>query len=215
MIQLVIFDMDGLMFDTETIGLRAMRQATKKFGYTLTDEFYSELVGTNGTIAQKRIIDHFGNDYPLEEVSQECRRIQNEIIAQEGITIKKGLRELLAFLKEKHIKTCVASSSSRQTILRNLKMTGLENEFAFLMAGDEVRETKPNPEIFLKTLDKAGASACQALVLEDSQNGIIASHQANIPVICIPDLKMPEANIRQLCKAVLSSLDQVIDYLDA
>lgn len=215
MTEFIIFDMDGLMFDTEIVGRQAMREVLSSYGYTLTDEFYLELVGTSGKIAKERIMNHYGPNYPYNEITRKTNQLLLDLIEKNGLVIKPGLKELLTYLKKEGIACCVASSSSRRLVMHYLEQSGLQDYFKFIVGGDEVTKTKPDPAIFLKALTKANVKSSQALVLEDSQNGILASTNANIPVICIPDLKQPEEKIAKLCEHVFTTLHDVINYLEA
>lgn len=212
-IQYVIFDMDGLMFDTERLGMQAMQTCYESHGYPLTKDIYLEIVGTNGQVANDILKKHFGENFPLEQLRKETRQLLDELIEKEGLPLKPGLLNLLQYLKENKIPCAIASSTAHKRVIDYLKMAQLEAYFNFIIGGDEVKQTKPYPDIFLKALDKAQIEAASALVLEDSQNGIIASHKAHIPVICIPDMKVHPKEINDLCFAVLENLTQVIDIL--
>lgn len=205
----VIFDMDGLMFNTEVLGEKCMREALAEYSYELPHEFYLKLVGTNGTVSHQLLQEQYGKDYPHQRLSARTHALMQENIQQNGLEIKPGLIELLAFLKEAHIPCCVASSTRHAGVENYLKIAGIQDEFQFIVGGDEVHLSKPHPDIFLKALEKAQVKAEQALVLEDSINGIKASQAAGIPVICVPDMIIPPKEIRALCLCLVDSLSHV------
>lgn len=211
--QYVIFDMDGLMFDTERLAMIAMQKVYAKYGYQLTEEIYLKLVGTNGVVSLNILHEHFGKDLPFEILEQETRDLMDIEIQQNGLPFKPGLETLLKYLKANNIPCAVASSTNHRYVEQYLTIAKLKDYFTFIIGGDEVTKTKPFPDIFLKALQKANVEASHALVLEDSENGILASCRAEIPVICIPDMKIHGKEINDLCLAVLPSLDKVIDYL--
>lgn len=211
--ELIIFDMDGLMFDTEIVGMQVMMQVLQEYGYQLTKEMYLSLIGTSGQVAKERLLSYFGEDYPLSSIQQTTRDRLIQTIDQEGLRIKPGLTELIQAARQKNIKICIASSSHQSRVSHYLQLANMEQTFDFVISGDMVKRTKPDPEIFLTALAMADVGKNQALVLEDSKNGILASHAAGIPVICVPDLQQPEPAIESLCWAVLPTLQHVIDYL--
>lgn len=212
-LQYVIFDMDGLMFDTERLCMIVMKEIYQKHGYTLTDDIYLELIGTNGQVSKQYLQKHFGKDYPHELLTKETETALLDRIEKAGLPIKKGLRRLLDTLQKADIPCAIASSTNHSQIEAYLTKAGLRQYFRFIVGGDEVPRTKPYPDIFLKALAKAQVPAEHALVLEDSHNGILASHAAGIPVICVPDMKKHDKAINDLCLAILPSLDEVADFI--
>lgn len=212
-VEYVIFDMDGLMFDTENLGMLAMQEVYAKYGYTVTKDIYLELVGTNGQVSLEILQSHFGKNFPSQQLDIETHEKLDELIRKDGLPIKKGLINLLEHLKKHNIPCAIASSTNHDRVLDYLKMAKIDQYFQFIIGGNEVTKTKPFPDIFLKALQKANIEADNALVLEDSKNGILASHKAGIPVICVPDMKVHEKQINDLCLAVLPSLDEVIDLI--
>ena len=189
-IQLIIFDMDGLMFDTERLSDKAWYKIGERYGYQFTDTLLDEIKGSNMKDIIQKFYDAFGDDFPIQSLRKEKIDIMHQEITEHGITIKKGLSSCIAWAKSHHISIAIASSSRRQTIdfyLENAKLTGV---FDFIMSGDKVKESKPNPEIFLKCCEHFNIPVEHALVLEDSYNGIRAAVNANIKVVWVPDLAL-------------------------
>ena len=122
---------------------------------------------------------------------------------------KPGLCELINYLQKKEIKLALASSSSKETIDEYNHLAGFDNVFDYIIAGNMVEHSKPDPEIFLKVLEHFELKKNEALILEDSRNGIMAAHNANIPVICVPDLVKHGQDITKLTYATLPSLNEV------
>lgn len=213
-LKLVIFDMDGLMYDTETIGLECLTKAAKKFGYTIDREFGLSSIGMNAHDYRKMVKEKFGDDYPFDQVSQESRMTRMTYFREHGIAVKPGLKELIEYLKDHDIKMALASSSSKETIDEYNRLAGFSDCFDFIIAGDMVVHSKPDPEIFLKVLEHFKIAKQEALVLEDSRNGIMASHNAQIPVICVPDLVKHDEEITKLTYATLSSLFEVKEMIE-
>jgi len=214
MLELIIFDMDGLMFDTEEVMCRAFLEVTAEKGYQSTRDQFLSLIGLGSADIQSRYRQYYGPDVDAAELYRQCGRRKLEILDTEGIPIKKGLMELLQAADRLGIKTAVASSSDRQMILDNLKRAGLSDRFDLIVSSREMKRGKPWPDIFLHVCQELHVEPGKALVLEDSFNGVKAALAGNIPVIQIPDLEILPESVKEKCKAVLDSLDQVIPLID-
>lgn len=214
-LKVVIFDMDGLMFDTEPIGAKCFKEAAKEYGYIIDDEFHMGLIGMNVHDHVLKVKAKFGEDYPVFEIRDLATKLRINYFYEHGLPIKRGLKELVAYLKEMGIKVAIASSSSIDLINEYLRLSRMQNEFDFVIGGNSVIHGKPDPELFLKVLEHFNFSSDEALVLEDSTNGIMASHNANIPVICVPDLVVNKPEILALTYKVLPSLCEVKDEIES
>ena len=208
-LKLVIFDMDGLMYDTEQIGMDCLINAAQKFGYVIDQEFGLSSIGMNANDYQKLVKEKFGADYPYDLISKESRKTRMAYLRKNGMIIKPGLCELINYLQKKEIKLALASSSSKETIDEYNHLAGFDNVFDYIIAGNMVEHSKPDPEIFLKVLEHFELKKNEALILEDSRNGIMAAHNANIPVICVPELVKHGQDIIKLTYATLPSLNEV------
>ncbi len=209
-VKLVIFDMDGLMFDTENLFFRYYREAAKELGYDLTREFYLKTVGANAAAVKQMTEELLGKEFPRQEASRRAHKQIDELLGEQQIPVKKGLYRLLERLKERGILCAVASSSAGETIQKYLKSAGIEEYFTCLVNGNEVERSKPEPDIFLKACQLCGVRPEEAMVLEDSQNGILAAWRAGIPVICVPDMKEPEPVYAQKTRLLCRDLDEVL-----
>ena len=213
MIKAVIFDMDGLMFDTERVGKDAILQSGKDFGYTISLDLHRKMLGRNAKDIEKMLKEEFGDDFPYHDMWNHVFDLMNQYYAEHGIPVKEGLEDLLKFLKEQNIKVAVASSSKSEVIKSHLQSTHLIQYYDFIVGGDQIHHGKPDPEIFLKAVEHFQIKPEEALVLEDSKSGILAAHKGNIPVICIPDLIEHEQEIVDLTWHTLPSLKDVIEIL--
>jgi len=212
-VKCLIFDMDGLMFDSEVIAEMAYKKAVKKFGYDISNEIYYQLLGRNKTDAYMIIKEHMGEEYPAHEIHKLAHEFKYAHIQEHGLPMKKGLMELLEFVKQKGILMAVASSSDKSIIEWYLKLGGIEKYFDYIISGEQVVHSKPNPEIFLRVCRELGVTPEEALVLEDSKSGIMAAVNGNIPVICIPDILDHEDEITKLTYKTLPDLTAVMEYL--
>lgn len=211
--ELLIFDMDGLLLDTERMFMNLRAKVLEKYGYVHREEEYLRTVGVSGTNLKTILAEIYGTDYPAETISHETRMLQTEWIDQNGISVLPGIQTLLEWAEEKKIPCCVATSSQRRYAERFLEKANVTRFFRFLVAGDEVTLSKPDPEIFLTACKKGGVSPSRALVLEDSENGVKAAASGGIPVLCIPNLKQPDEKTAAKAAAVLNSADEVIPFL--
>ncbi len=207
-IEAVIFDLDGLILDTERLAKRFWLMAFEEFGAVLSNEQYLSIVGRNVTDSNMVLQNLLGPEFPVEKCRARMREIYSDSIARDGLPIKPGIHEMVDFLKTKSIRYAIATSTGRDLTLRKLELTGLLPHFEAIIAGDEVSNGKPHPEIFLKAAALLYAAPERTIVLEDSFSGIRAAHSAGMIPIMIPDLAQPNEEIRSLAYAVVSSLHE-------
>ncbi|MGN1400195.1 MAG: HAD family hydrolase [Bacillus sp. (in: firmicutes)] len=210
----VIFDMDGLMFDSEALGLKIAEQVMDDYPYDFDYELNKRIIGTNVKNVQREYMKLYGMEFPFEEFMERKHRLLHEHYEQNDIPKKRGLLELLAFLKQHDFKIGMASSTYREKGTYMLKKAGIYEYFDARVFGDEVIESKPDPEIFEKTAAKLGVLPEQAIVLEDSENGLIAAHRAGIPAIFVKDLVQPSEAVLSATVFSAKSLLDVIDYIE-
>lgn len=211
----VIFDMDGLMIDSERVTYNEYVKKLAQLGHhDFTEELYRNCLGKNKQGICQVFIDHYGQDFPMDEVWDDVHVWIDESLRQ-YVPKKKGLVELLEYLKANNYKTIVATSSGRARVDEILKNADLTKYFDGTICGDEVTHGKPHPEIFLTACQKLDVKPEEALVLEDSEAGILAAYDGRIDVICVPDMKYPEPQFVEKVTKIVDSLDEVIDYLKA
>lgn len=213
MIKAIIFDMDGLMIDSERVTFECYQEILKGMNLTMDEEFYKTLLGKPLKGIYQRFYDVYGNDFPIEDVIKDVHALMAKRFETEGVPIKTGLKSLLEYLKENNYKTIVATSSNRDRVDTILSQAQITDYFDDSICGDEVTKGKPNPEVFLKSCQKLGVNVDEAIVLEDSEAGIQASYDANIKVICIPDMKYPEKQYEEKTFKILKDLTEVTAYL--
>ena len=207
---LAIFDMDGLIFDTERLFMTTKDGVMKEYGYTQQKDDYIHTLGTCGQQLLDILHRLYGDDYPAEDISQKCRTLVTEKIRRDGPPVKPGIPELLAWFASNNIPCCVASSTKHDIVVEYLRLAKLDKYFAYVIGGDQVQRSKPNPDIFLAACQRTDIKPEHALVLEDSENGILAASNANIPVVCIPDLKAPSEEIAKKTAAIVPDATAII-----
>ena len=208
MIKAIIFDMDGLMIDSERVTFECYQERLKDMNLTMDEEFYKTLLGKPIKGIYQRFYDVYGNDFPIDNVIQDVHQLMAERFETEGVPVKKGLVELLHYLKDNNYKTIVATSSNRDRVDKILAQAKITEFFDDSICGDEVTKGKPNPEVFLKSCQKLGVNVDEAI-----EAGIQASYDANIKVICIPDMKYPEKQYEEKTFKILKDLTEVTAYL--
>ena len=212
MIKLVIFDMDGLMIDSECIAKETWRQALDFFGYSMDEKFFSTLLGQNADLARARICEHYGNDFNYDPIRKKQHALWKNHIEIHGINTKKGLLPLLDYLDQIGIKKCIATSTAfdyMQYKLKHVRGIDLLSRFDGYITGCQVENSKPNPEIFLKAACLMGIAPENCIVLEDSAAGVLAGVAAGMKVFLVPDMVEPNENIIRMCFAKCEDLTEV------
>lgn len=187
-----IFDMDGLIFDSERLFMEKLGAAMAEKNYILTHEVYVESLGLNRKSVEENMKSVYGADYPFDELSK-AARAEMRRAAKKGIPVKKGIPELLEYLKKRGTECVVASSSETRFVRDYIEGAGLSGYFTELIGGETVSRSKPEPDIFLKALGDTPKE--NAVIFEDSENGVKAAINAEIGVICIPDMKCPAEEV--------------------
>ena len=213
MINAVLFDLDGLLIDSEIIYYRMAEEMVQKYGGTFSLAQYVR--NNSGRTLDANIRDYIALcDMPItvEEGMQWTADREIEL-TKDGIPLKPGAEELIKYLDGQGIRMILATSSLPDRAERILRLNGVFDYFDGAVYGSEVRRGKPDPEVFLIAAKKAGEPPANCLVLEDSENGIRAAHAGGFPVICVPDLKVPDKTVLAMTTAVVKSLDEVIPLL--
>ncbi len=209
----VIFDMDGLMFDTERITKKIWKEACKEIGLDISEEIFYKAIGLNKEDGRKILENELGSKFHYDKAKEIRDKLYFEYMEKNGTPLKKGLLELIDFLEKNNIPKAIASSSSREIIEYLLKNAELISNFPIIVAGNEIKRGKPNPDIFLKASEKLKISPTECLILEDSNIGIKAASNAGIDVIMIPDILEPTEESKKICLKKCDSLLDVIDIL--
>ena len=205
-----IFDMDGLLLDSERVILEAWQQTAREFGAELKREGYLELIGRRGADVRALLVSLLPDGFPLETARPRVQEIVAERRAREGFVVKPGVRALLARLAESGVACAVASSTRREEVERRLTLTELHAHFSVLVGGDEVEHGKPAPDIFLLAAARLAIPPAQCIVFEDIEHGARAAVTAGMQVVIVPDLKPPSAEAQAFSLAVLPSLELVL-----
>lgn len=213
--KLVIFDMDGLMFDTEAVSWNTWNEAFRIHKYTLTRNVFEMTLGLSMAKTQELFTEAYGSEFPFESIKRERERLSDLYIKLNGVPLKTGLIELLTFLQSKSIIAAVATSASQKRATHYMNITKLENYFSCILCGDQIINSKPDPEIFTAVANALNIPPNKCIVLEDSKMGIVAASRAGMIPIMIPDLLEPNAETEKLLFKKFNNLLEVRHYLEA
>ncbi len=213
-IKAVIFDMDGLMFDTEPIYYKANQKTADYLAMDFSFETYSQFIGIGDVDYKENMRELYEDDKLLDDFFEKSQLVLQYLMLNGKVDIKDGLINLLNYLEKENIMAIVASSSNRDLVDQLLDSLGVRKYFKDVVGGDEVSRAKPDPAIFDKAFEKTGLlNKKEVLILEDSKNGVIAAHEANIPVVMVPDLLEPDESIKGKVLAIFSNLNELIPYI--
>lgn len=211
--QAVVFDMDGVIFDSERLVLKSWKKIGEKYGYADIENVFYRCIGVNTEETKKIVKEYYGSDFPYDTYKAETSKWFHDRYDNGRLPLKPGVRELLDYLKEKNVPLAVASSTREAVVLQELMDAGLLPYFERIIGGDMVRRSKPEPDIFLKACEKLGVTPEMAIVIEDSFNGIRAAKRAGMIPVMVPDLLMPDEAITKLAYRIFPSLREVKAWL--
>ena len=211
MFQAVVFDMDGLMFDSERMIQRSWDVVGVKMGFGKMGKDIYHTLGLNNAERERYFKSAYGEDFPYLEFRENYRAEVARDTRENGTPVKKGLYELLEVLKEKQMKLAVATSSSYENTVELLKETKVYSYFQEIVTGNMVEHSKPAPDIYQKACEKLGVLPEHALALEDSYNGIRSGYAAGMKVIMIPDLLTDSSCVDDLLFVKMESLAEVAE----
>lgn len=210
----VVFDMDGLIFDSERVVQRSWNYAGKHLGFG--EEFGNHIYNTIGFNAMRRKLYFEQNvdpAFPMEEFQSATRAYFHQVKDTEGVPLKLGAKELMTYAKNKGYKVAVATSSSRKYAVDMLTQAGIYDLLDACVCGDMVEHGKPHPEIYLRACEAIGLYPIECIALEDSPAGIQSAHKAGLKTIMIPDLVEPTEETKNIVDFIYENLLQVIDII--
>ena len=211
--QAAIFDMDGLLLDTERVCKGIFEEACASLSVPFLEDVYLDIIGRNAQGIEQVIRAGYGSDLDYPTLHNAWKVRYNAVVKHQAIPVKHGVIELLTWLKNNNIPTAVATSTQQDVAKIKLSLAGLDHYFDNLTTGCEVKNGKPDPEIYLLAANRLNISPQQCLAFEDSNNGVLSAVSANMQTFQIPDLVQPSAEILTLGHTVSHSLSDVLATL--
>jgi len=209
----VVFDMDGVIFDSERCIMETWIVLAEKYGIKGIEDVFLACTGTNAAKTRQICLDAYGEDFPYEKYESESMKMYHEKYDGGRLPIKPGVFELLDYLKSIGVKIALASSTRRESVIRELTEGGVIKYFDEIVAGDMVSKSKPDPQIYLKACEAIGVAPEDCYAIEDSYNGIRSAAAGKLRPIMIPDLRPADDEMKMLSEAVLDTLNDVVTYL--
>lgn len=209
----IVFDMDGILFDTERISHESFKEIAAERGLPFEAQVLIDCIGKNRTDILAHLCECYGENFPAEEYLNLTVVRMHEKIERDGLPIMKGAVDLLDGLKAGGWHIGLASSSGRKMIAAHLTRAGLDGYFEQIIGGDMVEHSKPQPDIYVKACELLGSKPEKTIAIEDSPNGIRAAYGAGMKPIMVPDMIKPTAEISAMLYRECESLDEVREML--
>lgn len=213
MITAIVFDMDGVLFDTERLCRDCWYELAEEYGIPNMPEVYALCIGVNAETTERIVYENYGKDFPYPEYCKRTTEMYNQYVKEHGVPVKDGVKETLAALAAAGLRLAVASSTRREKVLRHLESTGIAKYFEAVVGGDTVTHSKPHPEIFLKACEALGVAPEQTIAVEDSHNGIRAAHAAGMAPVMVPDLLPVTDEMRKLSAYVADDMNDACRWM--
>lgn len=211
----VVFDMDGVIFDSEGLVLSSWKFIGEKYGYPDIEEVFRRCIGTNKAETKRIVFEHYGDAFPYDKFRVEASALFQEKTKEKGVPVKRGARELLSYLKVNGFQIGLASSTRLAVVEMELEQAGLLPFFQVLVGGDMVEHSKPHPEIYQRACEKLRISPAQAYAIEDSYNGVRSAHAAGMQVFMVPDMLPPDDEMKKLTAEIFPSLMGVLGFFQS
>jgi len=208
----IIFDMDGVILDSETISDRTWRISAKEKGLEINDKILNSCRGTNKNDSMAILKTHYGQDFDSAAFLERTSELFHQIEESEGIPLMHYAKEILEYLKPRYT-LALASSTRGVTVERQLRTAGVIDFFETRTTGDMVVHSKPDPEIYLMACKSVGLEPAECYAIEDSLNGIKSAYAAGLKPIMVVDKIQPTEEIRKMCIAVFDSLEELKEIL--
>ena len=204
----VVFDMDGLLCDTEVVYRDAMTATCAEHGHDMPLTLFQSMIGLPGPAGNQKVLDHFGGDFPIDAFNA---RVMEHVDAacEAGIALKVGVLEMLDQLDELGLPRAIATSSSHRAVHAHLGKSGIIPRFNAILARGDYARGKPNPDPFLAAAARLGVAPELCLALEDSHNGVRAASSAGMMTVMVPDLLEPTDERHELCVRIAGDLHEV------
>ena len=212
-IKAFVFDMDGVIFDSERAVIECWKKVAPGYGIDDIEVHCHAACGLTAAETRKLFTARYGEDLPYDEMIAKRRILIRQMFDEGKVAVKPGVRELLGYLKDNGYKVALASSTSREWVMRELDQAGLTGFFDEIVCGDMVTRSKPAPDIFLEACSRLHTDPSEAAAVEDSYNGVRSATSAGLYTIMVPDLLEPDEEMRDKADLILDSLVLVLEKI--
>ena len=210
----VVFDMDGVIFDSENLCLKCWREIAAKYDLgDITDEFM-KCTGTTKELTKQIMTDFLGDEDLYDKFASEASLLFHMYEDRDGLPVKKGVNNLLEALKERKIRAALASSTRLAVVEAELKTAGFYDYFEVVIGGDMVKNSKPDPEIYLTACNRLGLEPGMCAAVEDSYNGIRSAYAAGMKTVMVPDLLPATDEMREKSIIIAEDLDELVPLFE-
>lgn len=213
MIKLVIFDVDGTLVDSESVYVKAALKNIEVNHYNIPMSAIMGIIGQNRVAGRKLIESTQDDSFNYDKYIKDFEKIRNQILENEPYKLKKGALNILNYCKKHNIKTAIATSTARDKQTKVLTELGIIDYFDYMVFGDEIKNSKPDPEIYLKVFEHYNYDKDEMIIYEDSNNGILSGYNAGIKVVYIKDIVDVKEETLSLCYKQVKDLDEGIELL--
>lgn len=208
----VIFDMDGVLFDTEKLCQDSWIAVAEERGLPGMEEIFPRCIGLNANDSRQVVLGAYGQDFGYDDFRKRASEWFWEYIENNGLPMKPGVNELLRWLKENGWTVGLASSTRGESVRKCLERAGIRDYFEEVVTGDMVEHSKPLPDIYLLACSRLGAEPAESYAIEDSPNGIRSAHAAGMHPLMVPDMITPDEEMRRLSEKIFDSLGGVLEF---
>lgn len=209
----IVFDMDGVLFDTERLCQDSWLAVAEESGLPNMDVIFPQCIGLNANDSRRIVMNAYGEDFDYEGFRSKASVWFWDYIEKKGLPVKPGVKELLSWLREEGWAVGLASSTRRSSVENHLEQAGIRDYFATIVTGDMVEHSKPQPDIYLMACRELGVDPGQAYAIEDSPNGIRSAYRAGMSPLMVPDMIAPDEEMRELSTKIFSDLHEVLHFL--
>lgn len=212
LVKAVVFDMDGVIFDSERLVLKSWKMVADRENIPEIEETVRKCLGTNREVSRRIFLEAYGEDFPYDTLKQEAAGIYHRMADGGKLPLMRGVRELLGFLREEKRKIALASSTREEVVVAELRDAGLLEFFDEVVCGDMLQRSKPEPDIYLMACERIGVDPKEAYAVEDSYNGIRSAYAAGMHPVMVPDMMPPTEEMEEKSEIILTSLEELQDY---
>ena len=213
----IVFDMDGVLIDSEPIVKRCGQIAAERYGAELSDRLYNQLIGLPAKQVEQGLQAAFGAEFPMQEFRIELERLWHEHVHSHGMPVKPGVESILGLLQDHTVPYAIATSTPHERAQLSLAKAGILDHFDVIVGGDQVANGKPAPEIFLTAAERIFTEASACIAIEDSAVGVNAAFNAGMHTIMIPDQKQPDEatmqHVKELFESMHDALPRILELL--